>query len=68
MSSEQFEFLDIPEFLRNKQMAFAFITKHKKPIKEFGDKELIALYNKTLISLAAKVDELEFKLNEVSDD
>lgn len=50
--------------MNHKQEAFNFLAKHKKPIKEFGDQELIREYNKVLMGLSKKLDVAEERLNE----
>lgn len=51
--------------MSQQQESFDFIARHKHKAKQYKDQDLIKEYNRVVMSLSAKVDDLEFKLSEV---
>ena len=45
--------------MTNQQAAFDFLANNKRAIKEFKDQDLIKEYNRVLMGLAKKLDEME---------
>ena len=44
------------------QQAFEFLSKYKKPIKAFGDQELIREFTRVLMGMSKQIEELEAEL------
>ena len=44
------------------QQAFDFISKHKKPIKDFGDQDLIKEFTRVLMAMGKRIEDLEDQL------